>query len=72
MTSPTFWLGFLKAVLSLAVYFAQRAMQFDTEKALKDELDILQGRRVRAAADARDRVLDGTDRPNPTDPYKRD
>lgn len=66
------WLFLLKAILSLAVYFAQRANQFEVEKALQNELDILQGRRVRAAANARDRVLDGTDRPDPTDPNRRD
>lgn len=63
------WLSVLKFLLSLAVFFAQRANQFDVEKAVQNELEILQGNRVRAARDARDRVLDGSDK---TDHYKRD
>jgi len=65
------WLALLKAVLSLAVYFAQRAQRHDVEKAVQHELEILQGRRVRSAADARDRVLNGAPA-DPTDPYRRD
>lgn len=62
----------LKLILELAVYFARRAQREDLVESLTDEVEILNGTRVRKAAAARDDVLSGRVQPDPKDPYQRD
>ncbi|MBP0438405.1 hypothetical protein [Tianweitania sediminis] len=66
------WLSLLNLLLQLAVLVARRAERADIEKAVADEIEILHGRRVRAAVDARERVRDGRTAADPADPYRRD
>lgn len=61
------WLTILKLLLQLV---AQRAERRDIEKAVTNELEILQGKRIRRAADARDAV--DPDRVPDDDKYRRD
>lgn len=65
-------LAILKILLSLAAYFARRAERLNTERAILNELELLQGKRSDAAVDARDDVLSGRVQPDPNDPYRRD
>jgi hypothetical protein len=62
----------LKALLTLAVYFAQRAQRSDIEEAMKNALENLQGKRVDAAVAARDDVLSGRVQPDDGDVNRRD
>jgi hypothetical protein len=67
------WLKLLEALLILVGFVAKRAGRRDVEKAVLNELEILHGKRVRGAADARDDVLSGrvsVDEQN--DPNRRD
>lgn len=66
------WLVALTYVLQLAAYLARQADKRDTEKAVLNELQILQGKRVAAAVDARDDVLSGRVPVDPADKYRRD
>lgn len=65
-------LAILKLVLELAVYFARRAQREDVAQSIIQEVEIINGTRVRKAADARDDVLSGRVQPDPNDPYRRD
>lgn len=66
------WLSLLKTILTLAAFIARRAERADVEKAVLNELEIVQGNRVRAAADARDDVLSGRVPADERDPNRRD
>lgn len=66
------WLQILSAVLHLAVFLARRAERQETARAVLNEIEILQGVRTRAAADARERVRSGQAVEDPHDPYRRD
>ncbi len=66
------WLVALKLALQLVAYLARQADKRDTEKAVLNELELLQGTRVKAADAARDDVLAGRVQPDDNDPYKRD
>ena len=62
----------LTAALQIAAYFARLSNQLDTEKAVLNEIAILQGARVRDATTARDDVLAGRVPDDPNDPHRRD
>ncbi len=66
------WLVILKALLQLVAYVARQADQRETEKAVLNELELLQGERVKDADTARDDVLSGRVQPDDNDPNKRD
>jgi hypothetical protein len=66
------WLAGLQLLLKLAAYFARRADKLEIERNLINELKLLQGERVEAAAVARDDVLSGRVPEPEHDPYKRD
>lgn len=63
----------LRILLQLGAFFAERAKQNETAEALKNEILILQGKRVRAARDAHGAVISGRMPVDPdTDPNRRD
>ena len=62
----------LKLLIQLAIWFAKRANKPLTAAALVQEIEIVQGKRIRKAADARDGVLSGRVQPDPDDPNRRD
>ncbi|MCG6115124.1 MAG: hypothetical protein MEQ84_07980 [Mesorhizobium sp.] len=66
------WLSILQLVLQLAAYIARQAERRDIERALTHEIEILQGKRLRAAVDARAAVLDGSVPADPGDTRRRD
>lgn len=66
------WFSLLQLALTLAVWFARRAERRDIEKALVAQLELSHGKRVDAAADARDDVLSGRVPVDPNDPNRRD
>lgn len=66
------WLTILQLALQLAAAIARRAERRDIERALTNEVEILQGKRIRRAADARNGVLDGSVPADPSDPHRRD
>lgn len=66
------WLAILTAALQIVAYIARLSNQLDTEKAVLNELEILQGNRVRDAAAARDDVVSGRVPDDPNDPNRRD
>ena len=65
-------LAILKIVLQLAAYLARRADRRDIEKAVLSELENLHGKRVDAAAAARDDVISGRVPADHDDPNRRD
>lgn len=65
-------LTILKLLLQLAAFFARQAERRDIEKAVLNEVEILQGKRVRAAAAARDDVMSGRVPIDRNDPFLRD
>lgn len=66
------WLSLLAALLKLVAYVARRAEKIETERAVLNELEILQATRVRAADTARDDVISGRVPVDPEDPNRRD
>lgn len=66
------WLSLLMALLQLVAYVARRAEKTETERAVLNELEILQSNRVRAASTARDDITSGRVPEQPDDPYRRD
>jgi hypothetical protein len=66
------WVQILTIVLQLAGAIARRLERADIEKAVLNEVEILHGRRLRAAETARDDVLSGRMPERPDDPYRRD
>lgn len=66
------WLTLLAYVLQLAAYLARLSERKDTEEAVLNELEIIHGKRIRKAVDARDDVLSGRVPVDPNDPYRRD
>lgn len=66
------WLSILTILLQLVAYVARQADKKDIEKAVTNELEILQGTRVRAANSARDDVVSGRVPIDPADPNRRD
>jgi hypothetical protein len=66
------WLQILTAALQLVAYIARRAERIDVERALLNELEIVEGKRVRAAQAARDDVVSGRVPEPSSDPYRRD
>jgi len=66
------WLAILQLVLQLAALIARQAERRDIERALTNEIEILQGKRVRAAVDARNDVLSGRVPAADNDPHRRD
>lgn len=66
------WVTILKYLLQLVAYIARQADKRETEQAVLNELELLQGKRVKDANDARDDVLAGRVQPDANDPYKRD
>lgn len=66
------WLVILKALLQLVAFVARQADKRETEKAVLNELELLQHDRVKDASDARDDVLSGRVQPDDNDPNKRD
>lgn len=66
------WLSVLNALLQLAAYAARRADKLDSEKAVLNELQILQGQRADAAVTARNDVLAGRVPVDEHDPNRRD
>lgn len=65
-------LSILNLLLKLAAFFARRAERQDIEKAILNEIENLHGKRVDAAAAARDDVVAGRVPSNDADPYRRD
>jgi len=66
------WLAIAKLLLVLAAFFARRADRADIESGALSLLEDAQRKRVVAAKDARDAVLDGTVPEDPADPNRRD
>ncbi|MCV0395495.1 MAG: hypothetical protein K5872_22365 [Rhizobiaceae bacterium] len=66
------WAIIFKLLLELAVFAARRAEKRDIEKAVLDELQILNRERVDRAQRARDDVLAGRVPVDPHDPNRRD
>lgn len=66
------WLQALTLILQLAAYIARRAERYDVEKAVLNDLKLLQAERVDAAAAARDDVVNNRVHPDDNDPYRRD
>lgn len=66
------WLTILKYALQIVAYLARRSERLDVEKAVLNELEILQGKRVERAASARDDVVSGRVYDDDNDPYNRD
>ena len=66
------WIAILQSILQLAVFFARLSDKRETEQAVLNELEILQGKRVREAAIARDDVIAGRVPIDPDDPNRRD
>jgi len=66
------WLNALLALLQFVAWVARRADKLDTEKAVLNELELLQAERVKDAQGARDDVTSGRVQPDDNDPYKRD
>lgn len=64
------WIAVLELLLRLVALVARQAERRDIEKAVTHELEILQGTRVRRAADARDAVDAGVVPDD--DKYRRD
>lgn len=68
----TGWLQVISLLLQLAAFIARRAERYDIEKAVLNDLKLLQADRVDAAAAARDDVLSDRVQPDDNDPYRRD
>lgn len=66
------WLSLLTVLLQLVAYVARQADKREIEEAVTNELEILQGKRVRAASDARDDVISRRVPIDPQDPNRRD
>lgn len=66
------WLSLLAVLLKLVAYVARRAEKIEIERAVLNELEILQTTRVRAADTARDDIISGRVPEQPDDPNRRD
>lgn len=66
------WISLLTLLLQLVAWVARQADKLETERAVLNELELLQHVRVKAAEDARDDVLSGRVQPDDNDPNKRD
>lgn len=66
------WLSVLKYLLQIAAFVAKKSEKADVEKAILNELEIINGNRVRRADDARNDVVSGRMPVDPNDPFRRD
>lgn len=66
------WLTLLTTLLQLVAWVARQADKIETEQAVLNELEILQGKRIDRAKAARDDVLAGRVQPDDNDPNRRD
>lgn len=66
------WVALLRLLLTLAGFVAKRTELLATQKAIANELAVLQGKRIDAATAARDDVLSGRVPDEPNDQYRRD
>lgn len=66
------WLTLLTTLLQLVAWVSRQADKLETERAVLNELELLQGKRIERAEAARDDVLAGRVQPDDNDPNRRD